>query len=156
MYLLTAQRLLALAHREKNFFIKKVLFGFVALLGMTALAAVTAQDTMMKVESYVPYSANAFNDASKLKRVLFFAASWCPSCRSADKDITENIKLIPADTVVFKTDYDAETALKTKYLLTRQHTFVWVDAKSTVIKKWSGGGASDIVKAVSSVKLGHP
>ena len=152
MYLLTAQRLLALAHREKKFFIKKVLFGFVALLGMTALAAVTAQDTMMKVESYVPYSANAFNDASKLKRVLFFAASWCPSCRSADKDITENIKLIPADTVVFKTDYDAETALKTKYLVTRQHTFVWVDAKGMFIKKWSGGGASDIVKAVSSVK----
>ena len=131
---------------------KKVLFGFVALLGLTALAAVTAQDTMMKVESYAPYSAKAFTEASKLKRVLFFAASWCPSCRSADKDITENIKLIPADTVVFKTDYDTETALKTKYLVTRQHTFVWVDAKGVLIKKWSGGGASDIAKAVSSVK----
>ncbi len=131
---------------------KNVLFGFVALLGLTGLAAVTAQDTMMKSEPYVPYSAKAFTEASKLKRVLFFAASWCPSCRSADKDITENIKLIPADTVIFKTDYDTETALKTKYLVTRQHTFVWVDAKGAVIKKWSGGGASDIAKAVSSVK----
>ena len=131
---------------------KSVLFGLVALLGLTGLAAVTAQDTMMKVESYAPYSVKAFNDASKLKRVLFFAASWCPSCRSADKDITENIKLIPADTVIFKTDYDTETALKTKYLVTRQHTFVWVNAKGEVIKKWSGGGASDVTKAVSSVK----
>ena len=66
--------------------------------------------------------------------------------------MNENIKLIPADTVIFKIDYDAETALKTKYLVTRQHTFVWVDAKGAVIKKWSGGGASDVAKAVSSVK----
>ena len=131
---------------------KNVLFGFVALLGLTGLAAVTAQDTMMKFEPYTPYSAKAFADASKLKRVLFFAASWCPSCRSADKDITENIKLVPADTVIFKTDYDTETALKTKYLITRQHTFVWVDSKGAVIKKWSGGGVSDIAKAVSSTK----
>ena len=60
---------------------------------------------MMKVESYAPHSAKAFAEASKHKRVLFFASSWCPSCRSADKDTTENIKLILADTVIFKTDY---------------------------------------------------
>jgi thioredoxin 1 len=131
---------------------KKALFGLVAVLGLAGLAAVTAQDTMMKVESYAPYSVKAFTEASKLKRVLFFAASWCPSCRSVDKDITENIKLIPADTVIFKTDYDTETALKSKYLITRQHTFVWVDAKGAVIKKWSGGGASDVAKAVTNVK----
>ena len=129
---------------------KNVLFGLVALLGLSGLVAVTAQETMMKVESYAPYSAKAFAETSKLKRVLFFAASWCPSCRSADKDITDNIKLIPADTVIFKTDYDTETALKTKYLVTRQHTFVWVDAKGAVIKKWSGGGVSDVAKALGT------
>ena len=147
---------------------KKVLVGLVALLGLSGLIAVTAQnaaqnaaqntpqnpaqDTMMKAEPYVAYSAKAFAEASKLKRVLFFAASWCPSCRSADKDINENIKLIPADTIVFKTDYDTETALKTKYRVTYQHTFVWVDAKGELVKKWNGGGASAIAKAVSNAK----
>lgn len=137
-------------HERVSF--EKVLFGLVALFGLTGLAAVTAQGAMMKFGSYAPYSAKAFTDASKFKRVLFFASSWCPSSRSADKDITENIKLLAADTVIFKTDYDAETALKTKYLVTRQHTFVWVDTNGLLIKKWSGGGASDVAKAVGTSK----
>ena len=118
---------------------------------------------MMKVESYAPYSAKAFAEASKHKRVLFFASSWCPSCRNADKDTTENIKFIPADTVIFKTDYDAETALKTKYLVTRQHTFVWVDAKGELSKNGAvaarvtlpkpSAAPSNLSEATEAVKL---
>ena len=102
----------------------------------------------MKVESYAPYSTKAFAEATKHKRVLFFAASLCPGYRSADKDSTENIKLIPADTVIFKTDYDAETALKTKYLVTCQHSFVWVHSKGELSKN----GVVDVAKALSSTK----
>jgi thioredoxin 1 len=121
------------------------------LVGVFALSGAFAQDAMMK-SGYVEYSQKAFDSAVKMKRVLFFAASWCPSCRGADKDINSNLKAIPENLVIFKTDYDAETALKTKYGITRQHSFVYVDAKGAALKKWSGGGLAEIVKAVDSMK----
>jgi thioredoxin 1 len=127
---------------------KKLMLG---LVGVLAMSAAFAQDTMMK-SGYVEYSQKAFDDAAKMKRVLFFAATWCPSCRGADKEITENIKKIPSNVVIFKTDYDTQTALKTKYGITRQHSFVYVDAKGAALKKWSGGGLAEIVKAVDSMK----
>jgi thioredoxin 1 len=127
---------------------KKLMLG---LVGVFALSAGFAQDMMMK-SGYVEYSQKAFDDAVKMKRVLFFAASWCPSCRGADKDINENLKKIPSNVVIFKTDYDTQTALKTKYGITRQHSFVYVDAKGAALKKWSGGGLAEIVKAVDSMK----
>ena len=130
---------------------KKWMLGFA---GAVALAAVFAfpragaqgNDTMMKHSGYVEFNEKAYNDASKMKRVLFFAASWCPTCRAADKAFTGNLKGIPADVVVFKTDYDKETALKTKYAITRQHTFVYVDAKGAALKKWSGGDLAELVE----------
>ncbi|NJK44318.1 MAG: thioredoxin family protein [Pleurocapsa sp. SU_196_0] len=127
---------------------KKLMLG---LAGVFALSGAFAQDTMMK-SGYVEYSQKAFDSAVKMKRVLFFAASWCPSCRGADKDINSKLKTIPENLVIFKTDYDSQTALKTKYGITSQHTFVYVDAKGAALKKWSGGGLAEIVKAVDSMK----
>jgi thioredoxin 1 len=92
------------------------------------------------------------NRARRHERVLFFAASWCPTCRSADADINGKLKTIPKDVVIYKTDYDTETALKTKYGITRQHTFVYVNAKADAIKKWSGGGLEDILANVKAAK----
>ena len=127
---------------------KKLILG---LVGVLALSAAFAQDTMVKA-GYVEYNAKAFDSSVKMKRVLFFAASWCPSCRSADKDINGNLKAIPDNLVIFKTDFDTQTALKTQYGITHQHTFVYVDSKGAALKKWSGGGLAEIVKAVDSVK----
>ncbi len=95
---------------------------------------------------YQPYSAKAFADTKGWQRVLFFSASWCPSCRKADADITKNIASIPEGVVVFKTDYDKETALKKQYGITYQHTFVLVNANGKALKKWSGGGIKEIVR----------
>jgi thiol-disulfide isomerase/thioredoxin len=117
-----------------------------ALGGVHSSAQTMGQDTMMAKSGYVEYSQKAFDAAAKMRRVLFFAASWCPTCRSADKDFTQNIKQLPKDAIIFKTDYDTESALKTKYGITRQHTFVIVDAKSMAVRKWSGGGIAEVVK----------
>ena len=70
--------------------------------------------------------------------VLFFHASWCPSCRALNEDIEKNINLIPAGTTILKTDYDKETELKKKYGVTTQHTLVQVDEDGNLIEKWSG------------------
>jgi thioredoxin 1 len=122
---------------------KKIMLGFVAILGISV--ALAQSDTMMKSANYVGYSKEAFDKASNQKRVLFFAASWCPSCRAADKNFNENLKKIPENVMIFKTDYDTETVLKTKYKITYQHTFVHVDAKGLELKKWSGGGIDELL-----------
>lgn len=99
-------------------------------------------------EGYVAYTLKAFNAARDKKRVLFFAASWCPSCQGADKDLKSKAQTIPENVVVFKVDYDKEKALKTKYNITYQHTFVQVDASGKALKTWSGGGLKEILAAL--------
>ena len=127
---------------------KKWMLGILTLalasFGILQLNPSQAQQTMTSA-GYMDYSVEAYNKAADKSRVLFFAASWCPSCRAANADITGKLKDIPKGLVIFKTDYDKETALKTKYGIVRQHTFVLVDANGNALKKWSGGNLAEIV-----------
>jgi len=100
-------------------------------------------DTMMKVGSYEAYSADKLARAETGDVVLFFYASWCPSCRGLNSSIESNLKSIPEDVTILKTDYDKETELKKKYGVTYQHTLVQVDKNGNMIKKWSGGSTLD-------------
>ncbi len=98
---------------------------------------------------YLAYSSDAFQAARNKTRVLFFHASWCPSCRAAEADITSKLDRIPENVVIFKTDYDTETELKNKYDITYQHTFVVVNEAGNEIDKWNGGSLDDIIERVS-------
>ncbi len=96
-------------------------------------------DTMMKAGSYEAYvpekiaMANPDHDV-----VLFFRAGWCPTCRAVDADIKANLGKIPSSLTILDVNYDDSTALKQKYGVTYQHTFVQVDKDGNLIKKWSG------------------
>jgi thiol-disulfide isomerase/thioredoxin len=72
---------------------------------------------------------------AKWNIVLFFHATWCPSCKSADKSLSSSA--IPDWLTILKLDYDSNTELKQKYKVLSQHTFVQVDNKWNMIKKWS-------------------
>ena len=98
---------------------------------------------------YSDYSEERANDYKDNKRVLFFHAGWCPTCKVANTEFEENIDDIPEDVVVLKTDYDTEKELKEKYGITYQHTFVQIDANGNEVAKWNGGG---IDKLKSSIK----
>jgi thiol-disulfide isomerase/thioredoxin len=100
-------------------------------------------DTMMKVGSYETYSVDKISRVETGDVVLFFHASWCPSCRGLNSSIENNLKSIPEGVTILKTDYDKETELKKKYGVTYQHTLVQVDKDGNMIKKWSGGGSLD-------------
>jgi thioredoxin 1 len=100
---------------------------------------------MQKSGTYAAYSADTLAMAQKGKTVLFFHAGWCPTCRSADSDITAGAATIPAGVTILKTDYDKEVALKQKYGVTTQHTFVEVDSTGKMLQKWSGGNLAGIV-----------
>jgi thioredoxin 1 len=133
---------------------KKLMIGLAGILAvsMVAFAQTTKQDTMAKSAKYVEYVAKDFQANTANKRVLFFAASWCPTCRGADAEFKAKLNDIPKDVVIYKTDYDTETALKQKYGISRQHTFVYVNAKAEAIKKWSGGGLAEILANTKTVK----
>jgi thiol-disulfide isomerase/thioredoxin len=103
------------------------------------------KDDMMKDEVavgqagvYDVYDESKLAYAASGDVVLFFRASWCPGCRAIDSDIRANLSAIPNTLTILEVDYDTETALKTKYGVTTQHTFVQVNQNGTQ-KKWSGG-----------------
>ncbi len=94
---------------------------------------------------YREYSESEYGLAADQKRVIFFHASWCPTCKVANEEFMSQTDKIPEDVVLFKTDYDTETELKKKYGITYQHTFVLVDENGDEIKKWNGGGMEELI-----------
>jgi thiol-disulfide isomerase/thioredoxin len=88
--------------------------------------------------TYEAYSPDKIAWATEGKVVLFFRASWCPTCKAVDADIRNKLSNIPKNVTILDVNYDTETALKQKYGVTYQHTFVQVDATGVQIAKWSG------------------
>ena len=101
--------------------------------------AMTATDHMMTAGSYVAFAPEKIATAAATGNVvLFFRASWCPTCHAVDADIKAHLTASPKNLTILDVDYDNSAALKQKYGVTYQHTFVQVDAKGTLIRKWSG------------------
>ncbi len=100
-------------------------------------------ETMVKAGSYEAYSADKIAKAEQGKVIIFFHASWCPSCRGLNASIESNLASIPQGVTILKADYDKEVELKKKYGVTNQHTLVQVDKEGNMIKKWSGGSSLD-------------
>lgn len=67
-------------------------------------------------------------------RVLFFHAPWCPQCRMLDEDIKK--AAIPDGVTIFKTDYDSNQALRQKYGVTLQTTFIKLNATGGSAQKY--------------------
>lgn len=105
----------------------------------------TSTNPMNTVGKYVAYSPAAFNLAKGTKRVLFFYASWCPTCKPADAEFRAKTDMIPADVTLFRIDYDTATDLKKQYNVTYQHTFVLVDGLGNEVTTWNGGGVDKLI-----------
>jgi thioredoxin 1 len=104
---------------------------------------------MSEKGSYETYAPEKLAWADEGEVVLFFRASWCPTCRATDADIRAHLDAIPADLLILDVDYDNSASLKQKYGVTYQHTFVQVDAEGNQIAKWSGSPTlADIVSHV--------
>lgn len=95
------------------------------------------EGAMMSSGSYEAYAPEKLAMANEGDVVLFFRASWCPTCKSVDADIKKNVSQIPKGVTILDVDYDTATDLKKKYGVTYQHTFVQVAADGTQIAKWS-------------------
>ncbi len=100
--------------------------------------AMMQQDVMLEKGTYESYGAEKLARADKGDVVLFFRAGWCPTCRALDADIRANAGAIPAGLTILDVNYDSETALKKKYGVTYQHTFVQVAYDGSMIATWKG------------------
>lgn len=83
--------------------------------------------------TYVAYDEVAVTETPGTK-LLFFHAPWCPQCRALEADILD--KGVPSGVTIFKTDYDTNQALRQKYGVTIQTTFVEVDEHGNLIGKF--------------------
>lgn len=124
-----------------------------------AVTPVTGNEAMMKKEEsammikggqYMPYDASKLAFAKDGDVVLFFRASWCPTCRALDTDIKAKLSEIPQSVLILDVDYDKYTDLKKQYGVTYQHTLVQVDASGNMITKWSG--SADLGELLKQVK----
>lgn len=107
----------------------------------SAMATSAMSSAMMSAHgSYVTladYTASMTTYADT-KVVYFFHASWCPDCKAADTALTSNPGAIPSKVTIVKVDYDTQTALKQKYGVTMQHTYVLVDSSGAKVTLWAG------------------
>ena len=87
--------------------------------------------------------------AQEAPTVLFFYASWCPTCRSAREEFIKRDNEIKKINIIL-VDYDNSKELQNKYGVTYQHTFVQIDKNGEAINKWNGG-ATD--KLLSNIRM---
>lgn len=104
-----------------------------------------------QVARYQVYSPEILSDNSDKRRVLFFYANWCPTCKPADESFKENMDEIPSATTVIRVNYNdnetdqSEKDLARKYGVTYQHTFVQIDEQGNEVSKWNGGDIDELL-----------
>ncbi len=85
--------------------------------------------------------------ASEAPTVLFFYASWCPTCRSAREEFNERQDELKHINIIL-VDYDNSDDLQKKYGVSYQHTFVQIDENGEAIIKWNGGATDSLLSNV--------
>lgn len=118
-------------------------------------SVVVSDKAMVKKEGrYVPFSPEVLANTSNSRRVLFFYANWCPTCRPANESFSGNEADIPDDVTLIRVNYNdtetdqAEKELSNKYGVTYQHTFVQIDGNGDVVTKWNGGQIDELLRNI--------
>jgi thiol-disulfide isomerase/thioredoxin len=133
---------------------KNIITGAILLLVIST--AVSAQNTrmeqansMLNSETILTYSnlEDAQLIAENNPTVLFFYARWCPSCRTALKNIESNLSKLEDITVII-VNYDKNSELKRNYGVTYQHTYVQIDGQGNKVSLWNGGDIYSILQNV--------
>ncbi len=103
---------------------------------------------------FIPYEdlERAMMLAQEKPTVLFFNASWCPTCRTAREDfIAESDRLSGVNLVIV--DYDNSDELQAKYGVTYQHTFVQIDENGEAVAIWNGGATDQLLSSVVTKEM---
>lgn len=94
---------------------------------------VTEQLMVPVYQNYTPALYSSLK--GKKPFVLFFHAPWCHICKRMEQEIKADLANFPLGTVILKTDYDTEVALKKTWKVQLQSTIVVLDANGDSIFK---------------------
>jgi thiol-disulfide isomerase/thioredoxin len=116
-----------------------------APMAMAQTAAPAAEQTEARA-TVIPFENEAQLNglAAKGKTVVFFFASWCPNCRATVTELNARWKDVNPELTLVIADYDKETALKGKFGITYQDTFVLLDRDGKSTKVWNSGGVNGL------------
>ncbi len=127
-----------------------------ALLLAVVLAAPVAVpayagEAPLAATATAPAQVVSFKDETQLKAlaakgttVVFFYAAWCPNCRATVGELKQRWDDVRPGLTLVIADYDTERALKAKYGVTYQDTFVLLDAKGNGVTVWNSGGVDGL------------
>ncbi|MDB5537945.1 thiol-disulfide isomerase/thioredoxin [Devosia sp. UYZn731] len=82
--------------------------------------------------------------AAKGKTVVFFYAAWCPNCRATVTELNARWSEVTPGLTLVIADYDKEQALKAKFGVTYQDTFVLLDNTGKGVDVWNSGGVNGL------------
>jgi len=82
--------------------------------------------------------------AAKGTTVVFFYAAWCPNCRATVTELKARWNQVRPGVTLVIADYDKEQALKAKYGVTYQDTFVRLDRDGKGVDLWNSGGVNGL------------
>lgn len=83
---------------------------------------------------YEDYTLEKLKNAKQEFKILFFHASWCPTCKAFEEKILSQV--IPENILILKVDYDTNLELRKKYNILTQTSFVIVDNNWNLLKRW--------------------
>lgn len=113
-----------------------------AAIGVLSLGSMFGNDpaplsSPASSSAFTDYTPETFSSVPEADTVvLFFHATWCPTCKQLADDITANVDRIPSDVRILLVDFDTATDLKQKYGVTLQHTLVQVDTAGIEAGRW--------------------
>lgn len=117
-------------------------------------STVEVEKTIIENSRYIEYSKSILESSKSTRRVLFFYANWCPTCRPTDASFSQNESKIPPDVTLIRVNYDdtetnqEERNLATRYGVTYQHTFVQIDENDDIVTIWNGGQVNELLQNI--------
>ena len=115
----------------------------ILLVLLVAALPLFAMDLIPPFQDFTDLDSAAMM-ADEAPTVLFFYASWCPSCKAAARELQANPGKLDGINLLI-VNYDESRDLKRRYGVTYQHTIVVIDSDGDAVTKWNGGSVDDIV-----------
>lgn len=118
------------------------------LLQPATIAPVIAEDAVAAAPAsqVLSYEGDAqlAELAAKGTTVVFFYAAWCPNCRATVTELNARWDEVNPGLTLVIADYDKEQALKARFGVTYQDTFVLLDKDGKGVDIWNSGGVNGL------------
>ncbi|HQZ12971.1 MAG TPA: thioredoxin family protein [Devosia sp.] len=130
--------------------ILRIVFAALAL-ALAPLATLAVAEDAPAATAPAPAQVISFENEAQLNElaaagttVVFFYAAWCPNCRATVTELNARWDEVQPGLTLVIADYDKEQALKSKFGVTYQDTFVLLDASGKGVDLWNSGGVNGL------------